>query len=92
MDRERELPPILFAGELHLTPLKGVFQLRPALTHITRADAGSKRVGVAGGGATSEGDTTESEGEEARPVQVKFACREVGSQRSVKCLRGHVGI
>ena len=63
------------AGELHLTPLHGLVQLRPSLSHLDKTDTGSKKVGIGGveGGALSEGDTTGSEGEEAKPVQVRFA-------------------
>ena len=57
------------AGELHVTPLRGLVQLRPRLSHLDQADVGSKRVG----GGTSEGEGTESEGEEAKPVLVRFA-------------------
>lgn len=67
--------PSSLAGELHLTPLHGLVQLRPSLSHLDKTDAGSKKVGIGGveGGALSEGDTTGSEGEEAKPVQVRFA-------------------
>ena len=47
-------------------------QLRPGLAHLDKTDTGSKKVGV-GGADGSEGETTESEGEEAKPVQVRFA-------------------
>lgn len=67
--------PSSIVGELHMTPLHGLVQLRPSLSHLDKTDTGSKKVGVGGveGGAMSEGDTTGSEGEEAKPVQVRFA-------------------
>jgi len=69
------MSPFFSVGELHLTPLRGLVQLRPGLTHLDKTDTGSKKVGVAGaeGRSMSEGETTESEGEEAKPVQVRFA-------------------
>ena len=60
------------AEELHLTPLHGVVQLRPSLSHLDTADSGAKRAAAGSDG----GDTTGSEGEEAKPVVVKFARRE----------------
>ena len=61
-------------GELHLTPLHDIIQLRPRLDHL---DTASTHQGVAGGGGVSDGDTTatESEGEEAKPVTV--SCQEL---------------
>ena len=54
-------------GELHLTPLKGIIQLRPSQHHLDHGP-----VHGAGGTAASDGETTatESEEEEARPITV----------------------
>ena len=58
-------------GELHLTPLQGILQLQPSLHHLEQADT----VQHSHTTAASDGDTTttESEGEEAKLVQVRFA-------------------
>ena len=58
-------------GELHLTLLQGILQLRPSLRHLEQADT----VQHSHTAAASDGDTTatESEGEEAKLVQVRFA-------------------
>lgn len=69
------------AGELHLCPLKAIVQLRPSLQHLDQAAAGRKRSAAAE--ASTDGDTTESEGEEAKPVTVKFARRDAGLNRCV---------
>ena len=55
----------------HLTPLQGILQLRPSLCHLEQADT----VQHSHTAAASDGDTTatESEGEEAKPIQVRFA-------------------
>ena len=62
-------PNVILIGELHLTPLKSIVQLRPTLRHIEIGDtiAANKP-----SGAQSDGDTTatESEEEEAKPVTV----------------------
>lgn len=73
------LPPVFLAGQLHLCPLQAIVQLRPSLQHLDQAAAG--RRSSAATEASSDGDTTESEGEEARPVTVKFARRETGIVR-----------
>ena len=52
-------------------------QLRPSLAHLDLAAAGRKHSTTAADPAT-DGDTTESEGEEAKPITVKFARRDVG--------------
>ena len=58
-------------GELHLTPLKGIIQLRPSLHHLDHTP-----IQGAGGTAASDGETTatESEEEEAKPVTVSEFC------------------
>lgn len=74
------------AEELHLTPLHGVVQLRPSLSHLDTADSGAKRAAAATLSGSDGGDTTGSEGEEAKPVVVKFARRESkvkGQQKGV---------
>ena len=67
-------------GELHLCPLQAIVQLRPTLQHLDRAAAGQRRSSAAAE-ASTDGDTTESEGEEAKPVTVKFARRDTGTSR-----------
>lgn len=52
-------------------------QLRPSLAHLDLAAAGRKHSTTAADPVT-DGDTTESEGEEAKPITVKFARRDVG--------------
>ena len=58
-------------GELHLTPLKGIIQLRPSQHHLDHTP-----VHGAGGTTASDGETTatESEEEEARPVTASKCC------------------
>lgn len=68
-----------FTGELHLCPLQAIVQLRPRLQHLDKATAGRRRSAAADAG--TDGDTTESEGEEARPVTVRFAHRDTGVSR-----------
>ena len=67
------------AGELHLCPIHAIVQLRPDLAHLDRAASGRK-LGQARDPGT-DGEATESEGEEAKPVTVKFASRRNGSSR-----------
>ncbi|XP_064406985.1 DNA-directed RNA polymerase III subunit RPC5-like [Halichondria panicea] len=55
-------------GDLHLTSVKHILQLKPTLSYLDAAESGAK-ASVAG----SDGETTESEGEEAVPVNVRFA-------------------
>lgn len=62
--------------QLHLTPLHSIVQLRPSLSHLDKADSGAKKAAATVAGSDGGGDTTESEGEEAKPVVVKFARRE----------------
>lgn len=69
----------VLAGELHLCPLRAIVQLRPSLQHLDQAAAGRKRSAAAE--ASTDGDTTESEGEEAKPITVKFARRDAGLNR-----------
>ena len=59
-------------GELHLTPLKGIVQLRPSFGYLDRADT----KGRGPGGAGDAEDTVEDEEPEVKPVTVKFARRE----------------
>ena len=58
----------LHTGDLHLTSVKHILQLKPTLSYLDAAESGAK-ASVAG----SDGETTESEGEEAVPVNVRFA-------------------
>lgn len=55
-------------GELHLTPLKGVIQLRPSFQYLDRIDAKHGRDSGAGG---DSGETVQDE--DAKPVMVRFA-------------------
>lgn len=74
---------IIISDELHLTPLHAIVQLKSSLSHLDRADSGAKAAVVDKEGG---GDTTGSEGEEAKPVVVKFARREnkvKGQQKSI---------
>lgn len=48
-------------------------QLRPGMGHLDKVDTGTKKCNLF---PTNDGDTTESEGEEAKPVTVRFAKRE----------------
>lgn len=64
---------IISAECLHITPLQGVVQLKPDLTYLDCADIGTKKMEVAANMSDEGGDTTESEGEEAKPVTVRFA-------------------
>ena len=68
------------AGELHLCPLQAIVQLRPGLQHLDLAAAGKRR-SAAAAEASTDVDTTESEGEEAKPVTVKFARRDANVSR-----------
>jgi hypothetical protein len=70
---------VSLTGQLHLCPLQAIVQLRPSLQHLDQAAAGRRCSATTE--ASSDGDTTESEGEEARPVTVKFARRETGVSR-----------
>ena len=58
-------------GALHIAPLQGIVQLKPNLSYLDQADVGAKKLEVAV--SDEGGDTTESEGEEAKPVTVRFA-------------------
>lgn len=62
------------SGSLHLTPLQDVLQLRPSLSYLDKADIGVHKTEAAANTATnSGGDTTESEGEDAKLVTVRFS-------------------
>ena len=69
-------PPLPPTDELHLTPLHAIVQMRSSLSHLDKADTGAKKAATATVSGSDGGDTTESEGEEAKPVVVKFARRE----------------
>ena len=70
------------SDELHLTPLAGIVQMRSSLSHLDKADTGAKKaaassaVNEGGSGGGGDSTATESEGEEPKPVIVKFARRE----------------
>lgn len=80
--------PLLSPGELHLTPLAGIIQMRSSLSHLDKADTGAKKAaaGINEGGGGGEGDSTatESEGDEPKLVTVKFARRESKVKGQVK--------
>ncbi|XP_062611114.1 DNA-directed RNA polymerase III subunit RPC5-like [Saccostrea cucullata] len=60
-------------GELHLTPLNAIIQMRPSFSYLDRADLKIKsEVGPAGDG----GESSQDEEEEVKPVTVKFAQQE----------------
>ncbi|XP_022319153.2 DNA-directed RNA polymerase III subunit RPC5-like [Crassostrea virginica] len=60
-------------GELHLTPLHAIIQMRPSFNYLDRADQKMKAdVGPAGDG----GESSQDEEEEVKPVTVKFAQQE----------------
>ena len=48
-------------------------QLRPSLSYLDKADIDAKKADIAASRSADGGDTTESEGEEAKPVTVSFA-------------------
>lgn len=58
-------------GALHITPLQGLVQLKPSLSYLDQADIGAKVEAAAA--SDDGGDATESEGEEAKPVTVRFS-------------------
>jgi len=61
------------SGELHLTSIAQVLQLRPSVAFLDTVDAGAKASAAA---VASDGETTGSEADEpAVPVTVKFAKR-----------------
>ncbi|XP_056019128.1 DNA-directed RNA polymerase III subunit RPC5-like isoform X2 [Ostrea edulis] len=60
-------------GELHLTPLHAIIQMRPSFAYMDRADQKIKTdVGPAGDG----GESSQDEEEDVKPVTVKFAQQE----------------
>ena len=69
--------------------------MRSSLSHLDKADTGAKKAAAAvnEGGSVGGGDTTatESEGEEAKPVIVKFARRESKVKGQGKSSGGGVG-
>ncbi|XP_070581554.1 DNA-directed RNA polymerase III subunit RPC5-like [Ptychodera flava] len=60
---------LLKDGELHLTPLQGIVQLRPSFKYLDKADVRVKQEKS----ADTEGESSQDEEEEAKPVMVKFA-------------------
>lgn len=62
-------------GELHLTPLNAMTQIRPSFSYMDKADTKQKVLNskqMEGGGESSQ----EEEEEEAKPVRLKFARHE----------------
>ncbi|XP_066026637.1 DNA-directed RNA polymerase III subunit RPC5-like isoform X3 [Pocillopora verrucosa] len=59
---------ILKGGELHLTPVHGVLQLRPSFEYLNKGEANVNQAS----NPTDEGDSQDEE-EEAKPLTVKFA-------------------
>ncbi|XP_074653463.1 DNA-directed RNA polymerase III subunit RPC5-like [Tubulanus polymorphus] len=52
-------------GELHITPLHGLIQLKPGFTYLDKADSRQK--------SENDGDLQEEVEEEAKPVTVRFS-------------------
>ncbi|XP_022084969.1 DNA-directed RNA polymerase III subunit RPC5-like [Acanthaster planci] len=69
---------ILKDGELHLTPLHGIIQLKPSFAYLDKADQKSK---VERAGDT-EGESSQEEEEEAKPIKVQFARPESDQARA----------
>ncbi|XP_020608714.1 DNA-directed RNA polymerase III subunit RPC5-like [Orbicella faveolata] len=59
---------ILREGELHLTPIHGILQLRPSFEYLNKGEANMRQAS----NLTEEGDSQDEE-EEAKPLTVKFA-------------------
>ncbi|KAK7475390.1 hypothetical protein BaRGS_00033340 [Batillaria attramentaria] len=71
-DTGRYAVGVLKNGELHLTPVHAVVQMRPTFDYLDRADAKHKAETAAA--AKDAGDSSQDEAEEeATPVTVKFA-------------------
>ena len=51
-------------GELHVTPLKGILQLRPSFVFLDRGDSKQESTGAGG-------DDSQDEEEEAKPITVR---------------------
>ena len=66
---ERYVAGIYKGGELHLTPLKAIVQLRPSFSYLDKVD--SRLTDHSG-----DGDASQDEEEEAKQVMVKFARQE----------------
>ncbi|XP_046342600.1 DNA-directed RNA polymerase III subunit RPC5-like [Haliotis rufescens] len=74
MSTNRYAAGVLKDGELHLTPLHGLVQLRPGFSYLDHADTRPKPDLTAAGDV---GDSSQDEmEEEAKPVTVKFARHE----------------
>ncbi|XP_077406486.1 DNA-directed RNA polymerase III subunit RPC5 [Vanacampus margaritifer] len=57
-------------GELHVTPLTGILQMRPSFTYLDKADSKTREREAANEG----GDSSQDEGEEeAKAISVRFA-------------------
>ena len=54
-------------GELHLTPLKGILQLRPSFAYLDRGDKQQQQQQSTAAG----GEDSQDEEEEAKPVTVR---------------------
>lgn len=59
---------ILREGELHLTPIHGILQLRPSFEYLNKGEANMRQAS----NLAEEGDSQDEE-EEAKPLTVKFA-------------------
>ncbi len=64
-------------GELHITPLKGVIQMRPGFSYLDRVDSKHQLGGMPG----SE-DKAEEDEEEPKAVTVRFARRETDEAKA----------
>ncbi|XP_063444434.1 DNA-directed RNA polymerase III subunit RPC5-like [Mytilus trossulus] len=60
-------------GELHLSPLHAVVQMRPSFNYLDKADDKIKTEAAA---REAEGDMSQDEEDEAKPVTMKFARQE----------------
>lgn len=71
---ERYAVGVYKEGELHLTPLNAISQIRPSFSYMDRADSKQKILNTKQpeGGESSQ----EEEEEEAKPVRLKFARHE----------------
>ncbi|XP_048575681.1 DNA-directed RNA polymerase III subunit RPC5-like isoform X2 [Nematostella vectensis] len=67
-DASRYAVAVLKEGELHLTPLRGVLQLRPNLQYIDKVEAGVKQTAI----GKDDGDSQDEE-EDAKTVTVRMA-------------------
>ncbi|OXB54335.1 hypothetical protein ASZ78_015515 [Callipepla squamata] len=68
----------LFSGELHLTPLHGILQLRPSFTYLDKADAKHREREAANEGGDSSQDEAE---DDIKQITVRFSRPETEQAR-----------